>query len=121
MEGEKCGSELDAWRKRRSELEYGEEGRVSEEEFGGRGREVEVGFEKRSEGEREGFGFGNGGVRLRLRLRQYLVLEGDGFMEVLLSFYGKVKVRVSDPLHLRVHEGTDGIQTLGMFGGAQSH
>lgn len=86
VEGEKCGCELDTWRESRSWVEYGEEGRVSEEEFGGRGGEVEAGFEKRSEGEREGFGFGG----IRLRLKQDLVLEGEGLMEIFLSFDGEV-------------------------------
>ena len=56
VEGESRWGELDARRETRRGLEDMEEGGVCEEEFGGSGREVEVGFQERSDGYGEGFG-----------------------------------------------------------------
>lgn len=53
MDRESLTGELDTWREAGTGLEEGEDRRVFLEELGGSDGEVEVGFEERSEGERE--------------------------------------------------------------------
>ncbi|PON83930.1 hypothetical protein TorRG33x02_202240 [Trema orientale] len=103
VEGESLAGELDTWREAGTRLEEGEERRVLAEEVGGRGGEVEAGFEERGEGEREG----PGGVG------EDLVFEGDGLFQVLLSLNGEIEVWVSDPLDPGVDEGPGGIEAVG--------
>lgn len=97
--------ELDMGREARGGLEYGEEGRIFMEKFGGCGGEVKVGFKQRGCREREGLG----------RIGEDLVLQRNGLFKVFLSFNYVVQVWISDPFYLGVHKGPDGVEPMGEF------
>lgn len=75
MEGHRLRAELDMEREGGRGLELGEKGGEFLENFGGSGREIEMGFERRNGGDGKGFG----------RRRNDLVFEGEDLFEVLLS------------------------------------
>ena len=97
------------WKRRRG-LELGENGSVFLEKFGGRGEEIEVGFERGERGKGEGIG----------GRRNYLVFEGKDFFEVFLSFDSNVEVWVTNQFDPGFHEAADQMQPV-RDSGAKCH